>query len=302
MTNIAANNHADLVVVGGGIVGLSCAWKWMQRFPDTRVIVLEQEAAVAAHQSGHNSGVIHSGVYYKPGSLKATTCRDGKKQMEQFCDRFDVPWERCGKVIVATRENEISRLESIRERGVQNGVNVERINTDQLREIEPNAAGIAALHVPESGIVNYRCVCETLRDQIRVQGGKVFLNKKVQRISKRNEGPDQKIHCADGQQIVCGHVILCGGLHSDRIAQQCGLNTAIRIVPFRGEYYELTPEAESLVRNLIYPVPDPKFPFLGVHFTRMIAGGIECGPNAVPALARHGYVWGNVSVRDTWET
>ncbi len=291
---------ADVLVIGAGIVGLATAWQLVQRHRDTSVTVVDAENRVAAHQSGHNSGVLHSGIYYKPGSLKARLCRTGKLEMQAFCDEHDVSWNDCGKVVVATTPDEVERLASIESRATQNGVIARRIDTDELRELEPHAAGLAALHVPETGIVNYGQVCERLQQQIVCKGGNVHLQFRVEKIQSRGNG--LTVTSRGGQSISCGRLINCGGLQSDRICRLAGGETSARIVPFRGEYYELAPSSEHLCRNLIYPVPDPSFPFLGVHFTRMIAGGVECGPNAVLALSREGYRWRDISPRDLMET
>lgn len=290
----------DIVVIGGGIVGLAAAMKAQQRYPDLKVSVLETEREVAAHQSGHNSGVLHSGLYYKPGSSKAINCRAGLKAMESFCGEHSIPHERCGKVVVATTEQELSRLDAIADRATQNEVKFDRLDTDALRECEPSAAGIAAIHVPETGIVNYRGVCEKMADEIRFRGGSVELGFEVCQIE--TESDSIVLTSRRGEKRSCGHLINCGGLNSDRVFTMAGGKPTVRIVPFRGEYYELSPGRESLCRNLIYPVPDPSFPFLGVHFTRMIDGGVECGPNAVLALSRQGYRWRDFSFQDTLET
>lgn len=291
--------ECDVAIVGGGIVGLATAVQLLQSRPSTRVIVLEAESDVGLHQSGHNSGVLHSGVYYKPGSLKALTCRTGKAMMEAFCAANGVPTERCGKVIVATSAAELPRLEAIRERADANGVACQRLASDELRRLEPAAAGIAALHVPEAGIVDYRQVCLAMRRVIEDSGGRVITRARVDAIEPR----------ADGLQIGFAPsavrtqwLINCAGLHSDRVLRLAGGTPSAKIVPFRGEYYELAPASAGLCRNLIYPVPDPAFPFLGVHFTRMIGGGVECGPNAVLALAREGYRWRDIHLRDLAET
>ncbi len=294
-----STNPTDFLVVGAGIVGLATAYRLQRRYSDCAVTVLEAEGGVAEHQSGHNSGVLHSGIYYQPGSQKAKTCRAGKAEMEAFCDRFGVPWDRCGKVVVATREKELAALDAIAERATANGVQFERIHSDQLRELEPNAAGIAALHVPETGIVDYRRVCETLAEQIRAAGGRIVFAAKVHSISAGERSI--QANCRN-QTHTAGCLVNCGGLQSDRIARLSGIEPRVRIVPFRGEYYELAAGREHLVRNLIYPVPDPAFPFLGVHFTRMIGGGVECGPNAVLALAREGYDWKTIRPGDLAET
>lgn len=290
----------DFIVVGAGIVGLATAYRLQHRFSDCQVTVLEAESGVAEHQSGHNSGVLHSGIYYKPGSQKAKTCRAGKAQMEAFCDQFEVPWDRCGKVVVATRENELVALDLIAEKAMANGVQFERVNSDQLRRLEPKAAGIAALHVPETGIVDYSKVCQRMAKQIVDRGGRIVFGAQVERITASSSAVTAI--CRDRQTYSAGRLINCAGLQSDRIARLAGVEPSVRIVPFRGEYYELAPGREHLVNNLIYPVPDPAFPFLGVHFTRMIGGGVECGPNAVLALAREGYNWSKFRFADVAET
>jgi len=292
-------SNSDVVIVGGGIVGLSSAMAVQTRYPDLNVSVVESEGRVSEHQSGHNSGVLHAGIYYKPGSQKATLCRAGKMAMEQFCNEHSIPWDRCGKVVVATTEQEVPRLENIAQRAFENGVEFERIDPQQLRELEPSAAGLAALHVPETGIVNYRRVCEVMADQIRRKGGEIRLNFQVTEIRAGATSID--LTSRDGTVIQCDRMINCGGLNSDRVCRMAGGDPEVQIIPFRGEYYELVPNSESLCRTLIYPVPDPSFPFLGVHFTRMIDGGVECGPNAVLALSREGYRWSNIRAGDVAE-
>ncbi len=266
--------------------------------------MLEAQREVAAHQSGHNSGVLHSGIYYRPGSLKAVACRQGKAAMEAFCREESVPFERCGKVIVATTEPEIGALETIQRRGIENGIACQWIHSDQLRQLEPAAAGVAALHVPEAGIVDYREVCLAMRRVIEREGGKVLTDARVCRVDVSSGSVRLTYSTSRGDRgiVESPQVISCAGLQSDRILQLCGGTPSARIVPFRGEYYELIEAKRSLCRNLIYPVPDPSFPFLGVHFTRMIGGGVECGPNAVLALAREGYRWRDISARDLAET
>ncbi len=295
----SAERTVDVLVIGAGIVGLATAWRLQMRYTDLRIGVVDAADHVAAHQSGHNSGVLHSGIYYKPGSLKARMCRDGKLAMEAFCSEHGVRWEKCGKVVVATTANEVDRLANIEERARQNGVTAHRIDTDELREIEPHAAGLAGLHVPETGIVNYAKVCERLRGLV-ADTGSVTLNFAVARIQPRGSG--LVVQSRDGRTISAGRMINCAGLQSDRVCRMAGGETEARIVPFRGEYYELAESSEHLCRHLIYPVPDPSFPFLGVHFTRVSDGGVECGPNAVLALAREGYSWLNVSPRDLVDT
>jgi L-2-hydroxyglutarate oxidase len=289
----------DLAVIGGGIVGLATAYQFTRRFPGKRVVVLEKEGRVAEHQSGHNSGVLHSGIYYKPGSLKAVNCRSGKKAMEAFCAEEGIAYEICGKVIVAVNDADLPALERIYERGQANGVNCTLIDKARLEELEPHAAGVRAIHVPEAGIVNYRQVCERLAEKVRQAGGAVVFRAKVTAVR----------HHADGVTLVstagdhaARQVVNCAGLHSDRVAKLTGQKPGAQIVPFRGEYYALKPAAYRLCRNLIYPTPDPQFPFLGVHFTRMIDGSVECGPNAVLAFGREAYRFFQLNPRDLFET
>jgi L-2-hydroxyglutarate oxidase len=294
-----SNHRADVAIVGGGIVGLATAYRLSQSHPGKRVLILEKEADVAHHQTGHNSGVLHSGIYYKPGSLKAINCREGKLAMQAFCEEEGLPYDVCGKVIVALDESELAALERIYERGQANGVKCEIIDQPRLRELEPHAAGIKAIHVPEAGIVDYKQVCERLAEIIRQAGGEIVHHCKVQGMPQ-NEG--RVVLETTNGDYEADYVVTCAGLHSDRVAKLSGQAVEAKIVPFRGEYYELLPEAEHLCRNLIYPVPDPKFPFLGVHFTRMIHGGIECGPNAVLALAREGYRKTDINLKDLFES
>jgi len=291
--------HAHVAIVGGGIVGLATAWQLTERYPQLRVLVLEKEAAVGEHQTGHNSGVLHSGIYYKPGSLRAINCREGKKAMEQFCAAHGVPFDICGKVIVAVNESEVQRLMNIFERGQANDVECELIGPERLKELEPHAAGVKAIHVPEAGIVNFRAACRKMVELVVSRGGEVQCGARVVGI---HENANEIAVETTAGAFTADYVVTCSGLQSDRVAKLTGANPATKIVPFRGEYYELKPEAEHLCRNLIYPVPDPAFPFLGVHFTRMIEGGIECGPNAVLALAREGYRKTDVNLRDLLET
>ena len=289
----------DLGIVGGGIVGLATAVQWLRKNPDLRVVVLEAESEVGMHQSGHNSGVLHSGIYYKPGSLKAKLCRAGKRELEEFCNEQGIPFDRCGKIVVATNEAELARLDDIERRGIANGVDLRRINSDEIRRLEPAAAGIAGIHVPETGIVDYRKVCLAMRRVIESKGSSVMTSARVQAIQPHGGG--LRLDCQKASFHV-GKMVNCGGLQCDRVLQLAGGKTSTRIIPFRGEYYEIIESRQSLCRNLIYPVPDPSFPFLGVHFTRMIGGGIECGPNAVLALSREGYRWRDVRVKDIADT
>jgi L-2-hydroxyglutarate oxidase len=289
----------DVLVIGGGIVGLATTYRLLQRSPDLTTAVLEKEAGLARHQTGHNSGVLHSGIYYKPGSQKAINCREGKLAMERFCAEQGIAYDICGKVIVATDERELPALERIFERGQQNGVRCEMIGPERLRELEPHAAGIRAIHVPEAGIVNYRQVCERLGELIREAGCQVMTQTRVTAIERTSE---QLVVRTSKGEFTTRYLVNCTGLHSDRLARLTDVVPPAQIVPFRGEYYQLKPEAYPLCRNLIYPVPDPNFPFLGVHFTRMIDGSVECGPNAVLAFAREGYRKTDINLRDLYES
>ncbi len=289
----------DLAILGGGIVGLATAFQYLSRFPDKRVVVLEKESELATHQTGHNSGVLHSGIYYKPGSLKATNCREGKLAMQAFCEEYQIPFDICGKVIVAIDESDTTALNNIYERGQANGVNCRMISSAELGELEPHSKGVAAIHVPESGIVDYRAVCLKLADLINQKGSETFTSACVTAIRKE---ADQVIVSTTAGDFASDLVVNCTGLHSDRIAKLSGAKPKAKIVPFRGEYFKLKPEAKHLVKNLIYPTPDPSFPFLGVHFTRMINGDVECGPNAVLALAREGYTKTKINFGDLAES
>lgn len=289
----------DIAIIGGGIVGLATAFHACQRWPKKSIAVIEKEDSVARHQTGHNSGVLHSGIYYKPGSLKAINCREGKLAMQKFCDQFEIPFEICGKVIVAIAEKELPALQRIFERGQANQIQCELISKERLNELEPHAAGIKAIHVPESGIVNYRRACEVMSQQVIENGNQIFLNAKVKKITHQ---PEASIIETSQQELAAKLVVNCAGLHCDRVGRLGGTKLDAKIVPFRGEYYELKPEKHFLCKNLIYPVPDPKFPFLGVHFTRMIDGSVECGPNAVLAFAREGYKRTSINVGDLAES
>lgn len=287
----------DIVIIGAGIVGLSTAMHMVQMFPRLRVLLLEKEPAVARHQSGHNSGVIHSGIYYKPGSLKARLCVEGARDMVTFCREHNIAHEICGKIIVSTSEEETAGLQTLLERGQANGIaGLRLLNREQIHEIEPHCGGLRGLHVPGTGITNYAAVCEKYAEIVAANGGRVSTGTKVTGLSHR-----------DGQTMVetsrgvfaSRHVINCAGLHSDRVSGMSGQKPEVMIVPFRGEYYDLVREKEHLVKSLIYPVPDPRFPFLGVHFTRRVGGGVDAGPNAVLALKREGYRRTDFSLRDT---
>ncbi len=288
-----------IVIIGGGLVGLGTAYKLALSRPAGRVTVLEKEDKLCAHQSGHNSGVLHAGLYYKPGSLKARLAVSGIREMVAFCRQHSVPHEICGKLVVAADESEVPRLNNLFERGTQNGLEGLRLlNREQMREIEPHVGGVAALRVPQEGIVDYEKVCEALQKEIQAKEGKVVLGAKVTALRQVNG--EWRITTTAGD-YPADFVINCAGLHCDRVSTLAGEKREVRIVPFRGEYYKIRPERQHLVRNLIYPVPDPQFPFLGVHFTRLIHGGVEAGPNAVLAFAREGYRKTDVNVADLWD-
>ena len=291
-------SSTDVVVVGGGIVGLATAWKLVSRQPATNVMVIEKEPALAKHQTGHNSGVLHSGIYYKPGSVKARTCTAGRAEMVQFCESYGIEYEICGKVIVATKDLDLPHLATLEERAAANGVKARRIDKAELREMEPHAAGFTALHVPEAGITNYTKVCQTLGRLLTEAGVEVRTGTRVTAIDEQSDTVRVTTTAGDVEAAL---LVTCGGLHSDRLARQTAPETTERIMPFRGEYYELVDHRRSLVNTLIYPVPDPDFPFLGVHLTRMIDGSIHAGPNAVLALAREGYTWGDIDFGDLSE-
>ncbi len=285
----------DVAVIGGGIVGMATAMAVLSR-QRVSLAVLEKEDHLAAHQTGNNSGVIHSGLYYKPGSLKARTCTAGRDALYRFCAEHGIAAERCGKVVVATREEQLPVLEELRRRGEATGLTgLRRLRPEEIREVEPHAAGIAGLLVPQTGIVDYVQVTEAYAGEVRRNGGEVRLGAPVRRIVHDNGA--MVLETGAGE-VRCRSLINCAGLHSDRVARLAGVEPGVRIVPFRGEYFELALERRNLVVNLIYPVPDPEFPFLGVHFTRMISGGVEAGPNAVLAFKREGYTRWSFSARD----
>ena len=286
----------DVIIVGGGIVGLATAHRLLEARPQLKILLLEKEAKLAAHQTGNNSGVLHSGLYYKPDSAKAQCAVQGLQQMLAFCREHGVAHEQCGKIVVATEQNELPRLENLWERGNANGLlGLRKLNPQQIKEIEPHAAGLAAIHVPQEGIVDYPGVCEKLGELIRKNGGEIKLKARVAKIF--SDGTQKEVETSAGN-FRGKFVIACGGLHADRLVKAAGQNPAAKIVPFRGEYFQIKQERQHLVRHLIYPVPDPKFPFLGVHFTRLVHGGVEAGPNAVLAFAREGYKWTDFNLRD----
>lgn len=288
-----------VVIVGGGIVGLATAFRLLQARPHTSVTVLEKEAGPGRHQSTHNSGVLHAGLYYKPGSLKARLAVTGIRDMVAFCQKHGIAHEICGKLVVATTAEEQARLLNLRERAEANGLSgVRLLGPEEMREIEPNVGGIAALRVPEEGIVDYAAVCARLVQEIEALGGTVKFQSRAEKISM--DGKAWTVQTASGE-IAADYLINCAGLHSDRVAELAGETPQVKIVPFRGEYYQLRPERQGLVRHLIYPVPDPTFPFLGVHFTRLIHGGVEAGPNAVLAGAREGYRKQDINIGDLWD-
>ncbi|XJZ28745.1 L-2-hydroxyglutarate oxidase [Bacillota bacterium Lsc_1132] len=288
----------DYVIIGGGIIGLSVGMALSEKFSHSKIAILEKETELASHQTGHNSGVIHSGIYYKPGSLKAQLAKEGNRSVKAFCEKHDLHYEECGKVIVATSETEVSLLEELFQRGLRNGLKISKLTKERLREIEPYVNGEEAIHVPMAGILNYKEVCDTMAQIIRGKGGDIFLNTEVKSIRELAS----EIIVESNHQAIRGKMLInCAGLHSDRIARMAGCRLDIKIVPFRGEYFQITPEKRYLVKNLIYPVPNPNFPFLGVHFTRMIDGSIDVGPNAVLSLKREGYKKTAFSLKDTAE-
>jgi len=290
----------DICIIGGGIVGLATAYQLSKKHPKLKLAVLEKETSLAQHQTGHNSGVLHTGIYYKPGSLKAINCRNGKKEMEQFCKEHGIDHELCGKIIVALNKEEVPRMQNIYKRGQENGVNCKIISREEILEIEPHVAGVQAIHVPECGIVNYKQVCLRLGEIIQEkEENKIFLGHQVTKIRKLGTS---LVVDANGKEIECKHLINCGGLHSDKLTKLGGQKPPAKIIPFKGEYFELKEDSKHLCKNLIYPVPDPAFPFLGVHFTRMIDGTVECGPNAVLAFGREAYGKFDLNLKDLLES
>ena len=300
MITTSRDSQLDVVIVGGGIVGLATAHSLLTTNPALKLVVLEKEASLGAHQTGHNSGVIHSGLYYKPGSLKAKNCIEGYAKLLQFCREHEISHEICGKVVVALSEQERSQLEMLRQRGEQNGLmGIRRLSKTEITEIEPHCTGIDGLFVPQTGIVDYGAMTMRLAERIQNFGGEILTNSEVVEIK---ESSNTVLVCTKQQRFTTRALITCGGLHSDRLAMQTQPDLDLRIIPFRGEYFELKESAKHLVSSLIYPVPDPNFPFLGVHFTRRIDGTIECGPNAVLAFAREGYRKTDISIREFSQT
>jgi L-2-hydroxyglutarate oxidase LhgO len=289
----------DVMVIGGGIVGLATAWRLLQVRPGLRLALLEKESTLGAHQTGHNSGVLHAGLYYRPGSEKARLSVSGLRQLVEFCKEHGIAHEQCGKIVVATDESELPRLQTLMERGTANGLQgLRRLGPEEMREIEPGVRGVAAVRVPEEGIVDYPAVAAKLGELIRLAGGEVHLNTQCRELKR--EGSGWTI-MTSGREFRAKFVVTCCGLQSDRLVRLSGQKPGAKIIPFRGEYYKLRNERQHLVKHLIYPVPDPKFPFLGVHFTRLIHGGVEAGPNAVLAFAREGYRWTDINLGDLAE-
>lgn len=287
--------------MGAGILGLAVAREALRRFPGIEVVVLEKEANIATHQTGRNSGVVHAGVYYAPGSLKAKLCVEGSRAMYGYCEEQSVPYDRCGKVVVATDETEVPRLQDLFSRATQNGVpDVALLDEQELREVEPSVRGVRALHSPATGVVDFRKVAGAMAREITEAGAVIHTSSAVERMSRGATG-STKLETKAGF-LEAQAVITCAGVHSDRVAALTGGSKSPRIVPFRGRYYALVPQASNLVRGLVYPVPDPEFPFLGVHFTKQISGEMWAGPNAVLALAREGYRARQIALRDVWDT
>lgn len=288
----------DVIIVGGGIVGLATGYQLLKLNPKIKLTILEKESEIGYHQTGHNSGVIHSGIYYKPGSLKSINCRRGKNLLLQFCDQYDIPYEMCGKVIVATRKDEINTLNMLHQRGRDNGIKgLLMLSANQLKEYEPHATGLSALFCPETGIINYLRICQKLSDIIQ-ENGDIITRSKVEKIEERL---DQITVITKNAEYKTRLLINCAGLFSDRLLMFTNTKRQVRIVPFRGEYYMLKKQSLHLVNNLIYPVPDSLYPFLGVHFTRTISGDVEAGPNAVLAWAREGYKKTDINLKEMWD-
>lgn len=294
------SNSYDVIIVGAGIVGLATALKLKQKKPDLSVAILDKEATIAAHQTGNNSGVIHSGLYYKPGSKKAINCINGYHMLIDFCDTHKVDYDLCGKVVVAIDENELPELEKLYKRGLEHGLNnLKMLDAKGIKEYEPHINGLKGFHVPQTGIVNYSVVADKMAEVFRNLGGKIMLNSKVVKVDKT---PNKVIVHTPNKTIEAKYLVNCAGLYSDKVAKINGDYEPIKIIPFRGEYFKLSKEKEYLIKNLVYPVPDPNFPFLGVHFTRMKKGGVEAGPNAVLAYAREGYKKSQINVGEFLET
>lgn len=288
----------DYAIVGGGIVGVSTAWQLKQRLPDSRVVVIEKESDVARHQTGHNSGVIHAGIYYQPGSMKALFCKLGVDATIRFSQENNIPYEQCGKLLVSTNAAEHARMDALYKRSHENGIACSQLSGDELREREPHITGTGAILVESTGIADYPGICRKMAEKFQDLGGELMLSSPV---TSARETADQIVLKAGDSEINARHVIACTGLMADRMAAMLGVKAGFRVVPFRGEYYRLPPEKNNIVRHLIYPIPDPALPFLGVHLTRMIDGGVTVGPNAVLAFAREGYAKGSINLRDVVE-
>lgn len=297
--NVGRAVDFDIVVIGGGIVGLSTAMQLSQRFPGLAIGVLEKEQMLASHQTGRNSGVIHAGVYYEPGSLKATFCREGSAATMQFCKQYGIRFDQRGKMLVATSKDELPRMEKLHERAVANGLEVHRVSKDELTEREPHVAGLAALFIPASGIVDYGEITRCMGALLIEAGGTILTDVEVSQINEQPDGVEMTLDT--GMLLSARHVIVCAGVNADRLARMCGLAKDIAIIPFRGEYFRLGADKNNIVDHLIYPIPEPSLPFLGVHLTPMIGGFITVGPNAVLAFARDGYHFGNIAPKDLWE-
>lgn len=296
------NTHFDYVIVGGGIVGVSTAWQLKQQYPDKSILLVEKEAGFSRHQTGHNSGVIHAGVYYAPGSLKADFCKRGVERTVSFCAKHDIPVENCGKLLVATNEVEFERMQALFERCLQNELDVELLDAAQLKLAEPNITGLGAIYVKATSIVNYRLVTEKMAEEFKALGGEVCLSTEVVGLNETEQ--EISVQCRYKGSPITFHsqfLVSCSGLMADRMTKMLGLATDFQIIPYRGEYYRLAPKHNQVVKHLIYPIPDPELPFLGVHLTRMIDGSVTVGPNAVQGFKREGYGKVNISVRDVWE-
>ncbi|ELD1798727.1 L-2-hydroxyglutarate oxidase [Vibrio fluvialis] len=296
------NTHFDYVIVGGGIVGVSTAWQLKQQYPDKSILLVEKEAGFSRHQTGHNSGVIHAGVYYAPGSLKADFCKRGVERTLSFCAKHDISVENCGKLLVATNEVEFERMQALFERCLQNELDVELLDAAQLKLAEPNITGLGAIYVKATSIVNYRLVTEKMAEEFKALGGEVCLSTEVVGLNETEQ--EISVQCRYKGSPITFHsqfLVSCSGLMADRMTRMLGLATDFQIIPYRGEYYRLAPKHNQVVKHLIYPIPDPELPFLGVHLTRMIDGSVTVGPNAVQGFKREGYGKVNISVRDVWE-
>ena len=289
----------DVAVVGAGIVGLATARELSRRYPDRDILVVEKETKIAQHQSGNNSGVIHSGIYYEPGSLKATNCKAGRELLVAYCEEKGIAHEVCGKIIVAVEESERGRLRDIKQRGTENGIRCKSILREEIQDYEPHAVGVEALHVPDAGIADYTGVAEAIANDIYAEDNRIEFGATVTAVQQSTSEVTLETTSGD---FTAKYMVNCAGLFSDKICKMTGVDPGVQIVPFRGEYYELLPESRHLCKNLIYPVPDPAYPFLGVHFTRMFDGRVECGPSAIMGFAREGYSLGQIKVGELWET